>query len=283
MRAIWKGAISFGLVTIPVGLGVATRRSDPAFRTLDERTLTPVRQQFVASGDGEPVPRDKTVKGYEVSKGRFVVVSDEELESVAAERRHTIDLVAFVDSSEIDPVYYDRSYYVEPQEQGRKPYALLVEAMRETKKAALAKLVLSGKEHLALLRPADGMLVLELLFYPEDVRSADDLGAQLRGIELSDAERDMARQLVESLSRPFEPAEFVNQHKQAVMNLVDKKLAGETVVTEAPPEPVAAPDLMSALKASLDQVERTGGDSGQSSKGSNGQKRTRRAKSKSAQ
>ena len=256
MRAIWKGTISFGLVNIPIALGIATQRSDPKFRMLDREHMQPVRQQLFSPARGEVIDRDEIVKGFEVSREQYLPIDDEELEAVAVERRRTIDLVAFVDQSEIDPVFYDRTYYIEPQENAQKPYALLLQAMKETNRAALAKVVLSAKEHLALLRPAGDVLALELLFYPEDVRKADEIAERVRDVEVREAELAMARQLVESLTRPFEPDEFENEHKKAVLELVERKLAGEQVpVAAEAPEPAPVPDLMAALKASLEQAK----------------------------
>ena len=257
MRAIWKGTISFGLVNIPIAIGIATQRSDPKFRTLDGETLQPIRQQLFSPARDEVIDREETVKGYEVSKDRFVVLSDEELESVAVERRRSIDILGFVDIEDVDPVYYDRTYYLAPQENADKPYALLVEAMKETGKAAIGKIVLSSKEHLVLLRPAGNALVVELLFYPEDVRSKDEIDERMEGVKTTKAELEMAKQLIESLAAPFEPGEYENEHKRDLMALIERKLAGEeiTIPPEAPaPEPV--PDLMSALKASLDQAQK---------------------------
>lgn len=263
MRSLWKGTISFGLVNIPISLGVATQRSDPRFRTLDRETLQPIRQQMVAPSTGEVIDREDTVKGYEVAKDQFLPISDEELESVSVERRRTIDLVAFVDAEEVDPVFYDRSYYLDPQEGAQKPYALLLEAMRRTGKAALGKIVLSSREHLALIRPAGDALVVELLFYPEDVRPKDEIEDRVRETEVKDAEVAMAEQLVESLSRGFDPEEFENEHKRAVLALIERKLAGEELPVPAEaPAPAPVPDLMAALKASIDQAKgekRTGG------------------------
>ena len=263
MRSIWKGTISFGLVNIPISLGIATQRSDPKFRTLDRQTLQPIRQQLFSPARGEVVEREETVKGYEVSRDQFLPMSDEELESVAVERRRTIDLVAFVDADEVDPVFYDRTYYIEPQEGAQKPYALLLEALNRTGKAAVGKIVLASKEHLALLRPAGDALVVELLFYPEDVRPKDEIEERVRDTAVQDAELQMATQLVESLARPFTPEEFENEHKREVLALVERKLAGEEapVAAEAP-APTPVPDLMAALKASIDQAKgekRTGG------------------------
>ena len=257
MRSIWKGTISFGLVNIPIALGVATQRSDVKFRTLDAETNQPIRQQMVSTArDDAVVERTETVKGYEVGKGQFVVVTDEELESVAVERRRTIDIVSFIDLDEVDPVYYDRTYYVAPQEAANKPYTLLLQALKETGKAAVGKLVLSSKEHLVLLRPSGDALAIELLFYPEDVRPKDEIEELVHDTKVADAELEMAKQLVESLSRPFEPGEFENEHKRDLMALIEKKLAGEEITMAPEPErrePV--PDLMAALQASLEQAK----------------------------
>ncbi len=256
MRSIWKGTISFGLVNIPVSVGIATQRTDPKFRTLDRETMQPIKQQLFSPGRGEVVPREETVKGYEVSKDRYLPMTDEELEAVAVERRRTIDLVAFVDLEEIDPVFYDRTYYLEPGESAQKPYALLVEAMKRTGKAALGKIVMSSREHVVLLRPAGDTLVAELLFYPEDVRSKAEIDERVGEIEVTDQELTMATQLVESLARPFEPKEFENEHKRELLALIERKLSGEEVPVAAEPAPAEpVPDLMAALKASIDQAK----------------------------
>jgi DNA end-binding protein Ku len=258
MRAIWKGTISFGLVNIPIAIGIAAQRSDPSFRTLDAETLQPIRQQLFSPSrgeGGETIGREETVKGYEISKDHYVVVTSEELESVAVERRRTIDILAFIDAVEVDPVYYDRSYYLQPQDNAEKPYALLLEAMRETGKVAVGKIVLSSKEHLTLLRPSGDSIVIELLFYPEDVRPKDEIEGAVEGVTVSDAERDMAMQLIDSLTREFDPDEFENEHKREVMDLIQAKLAGEEIsVAPEAPEPQPVPDLMTALKASLDEA-----------------------------
>ncbi len=261
MRSIWKGTISFGLVNIPIALGVATQRSDPKFRTLDAESGQPIRQQMVSSArDDAVVERTETVKGYEVGKGQFVVVTDEELDSVAVERRRTIDIVSFIDIEEVDPVYYDRTYYVAPQEAASKPYTLLLEALKETGKAAVGKIVLSSKEHLVLLRPSGDALAVELLFYPEDVRlsTQEEIEEIVHDTKVAKPELDMAKQLVESLSRSFEPGDFENEHKRDLMALIEKKLAGEEIqVAPEPEQREPVPDLMAALQASLDQAKDT--------------------------
>lgn len=290
MRAIWKGTISFGLVNIPVALGIATQRSDPKFRTLDAEELQPIRQQMFSPARGEVITRDDTVKGYEVDKDRFVVITDEELESVAVERRRSIDILSFVDAGEVDPVYFDRTYYLMPQDGADKPYALLLEALSETGKAAIGKLVLSSKEHLVLLRPAGRTLSIELLFYPEDVRSKAEVEERMEGVKTTKAELEMAKQLVDSLTEPFDPDAYENEHKRELMALIERKMAGETieVSAEAPREAELAPDLMSALKASLEQAQKSGDKApakAKKAKASNGSGKKapakRRAKAKS--
>lgn len=259
MRSIWKGTISFGLVNIPIAIGIATQRSDPKFRTLDAEHLQPIKQQLFSPARGDVVAREDTVKGYELSKDHFVVLTDEELDSVAVERRRSIDLLAFVDAEDVDPVYYDRTYYLAPQDNAEKPYALLVEAMKQTGKAAIGKIVLSSKEHLVLLRPSGNTLVVELLFYPEDVRSKAEVEEQMDGVKTTKAELEMASQLVESLSGPFEPDQYENEHKRELMALIERKQAGEEIaIAPEAPAPQAVPDLMSALKASLAQAQEDG-------------------------
>lgn len=259
MRSIWKGTISFGLVNIPIAIGIATQRSDPKFRTLDAEHLQPIKQQLFSPARGDVVAREDTVKGYELSKDHFVVLTDEELESVAVERRRSIDLLAFVEAEDVDPVYYDRTYYLAPQDNAEKPYALLVEAMKETGKAAIGKIVLSSKEHLVLLRPSGNTLVVELLFYPEDVRSKAEIEEQMEGVKTTKAELEMASQLVESLSGPFEPDQYENEHKRELVALIERKQAGEEIaIAPESPAPQAVPDLMSALKASLAQAQEDG-------------------------
>jgi len=283
MRSIWKGTISFGLVNIPIAVGIATQRTDPKFRTLDRETLQPIKQQLFSPGRGEVVPREETVKGYEVSRDQYLPMTDEELEAVAVERRRTIDLVAFVDLEEIDPVFYDRTYYLEPGESAQKPYALLVEAMKRSGKAALGKIVMSSREHVVLLRPAGDTLVAELLFYPEDVRSKAEIDERVGDVEVTDQELAMATQLVESLARPFDPKEFENEHKRELLALIERKLSGEEVTVAAEPAPAEpVPDLMAALKASIDQAKDAPAGPGGSANGKSKPKAKPKAKTAKA-
>lgn len=254
MRAIWNGFISFGLVTIPVSVGLAQQRSDVSFRTLSRETGQPVKQKRWDPDRDVEVGPDDTVKGWEVSKGRYLPVEDSELERFAARQEKTVQILQFVELSEVDPVFFERAYWLEPQERAERPYALLTRAMEQTGRAAMGRFVLSTKEHLVLLRPVDGMLALQTLYYPEDVRLRDkkEIVDRLKDVEVSGDELAMAEQLVEGLAKPFEPAEYPNQTRAALLEFLQAKADGQEV---AEPEEAAAPapviDLMAALKASL--------------------------------
>lgn len=254
MRAIWNGFISFGLVTIPVSVGLAQQRSDVSFRTLSRETLRPVRQKRWDPDRDVEVGPEETVKGWEVSRGRYIPVEESELERFAARQEKTIQILQFVELSEVDPVYFERAYWLEPQERAERPYALLAEAMRRTGRAALGRFVLSTKEHLVLLRPVDGALALQTLYYPEDVRMRDrrEIAERLEGVEVSDEELAMAQQLIEGLAREFDPEAHPNETRRALVEFLEAKAAGEEVpVAEEAPAPAPVVDLMAALKASL--------------------------------
>jgi DNA end-binding protein Ku len=266
MRAIWNGFISFGLVTIPVSVGLAQQRSDVSFRTLSRATGQPVKQKRWDPDRDVEVSPDDTVKGWEVSKGRYLQVEDSELERFAARQEKTVQILQFVELSEVDPVFFERAYWLEPQERAERPYALLTRAMERTGRAAMGRFVLSTKEHLVLLRPTDGVLALETLYYPEDVRLRDkkEIVERLTGVEVSDDELAMAEQLVEGLAKPFDPEAYPNQTRAALLDFLQAKADGQEV---AEPEEEAAPapviDLMAALKASLAASGGGGGDAGE--------------------
>jgi DNA end-binding protein Ku len=254
VRAIWNGFISFGLVTIPVSVGLAQQRSDISFRTLSRETLQPVKQKrWDPERDVEVTP-DETVKGWEVSKGRYLPVEDAELERFAARQEKTIQILGFVELSDVDPVYFERAYWLEPQERAERPYALLIRAMEESGRAAIGRFVLSTKEHLVLLRPAGGILTLETLYYPEDVRIRDqrEISERLEGVEVSKEELAMAEQLVGGLAREFKPDEYPNETRASLLEFLEAKAAGEEIAEpEEVREPAPVVDLMAALKASL--------------------------------
>jgi DNA end-binding protein Ku len=256
VRAIWKGYVSFGLVTIPVGVGLAQERSaDVSFRTLSRATGKPVKQKRWDVDRDVEVTSDDVVKGWEFAKGQYVAVEDEELERFAARQEKTIEILQFVSMADIDPVYYEKAYWLEPQDRAERPYALLVAAMEKTGRAAIGRFVLSTKEHLVLLRPFEGMLTLETLLYPEDVRIRDhkEIVERVAGVDVKDAELEMAEQLVGSLTRPFDPEEYPNETRKSLLEFLDAKAQGHTPVEADEEAPQAAPvvDLMAALKASL--------------------------------
>lgn len=254
MRAIWNGFISFGLVTIPVSVGLAQQRSDVSFRTLSRATMQPVKQKRWDPERDVEVTSDDTVKGWEVSKGRYLPVEDSELERFAARQEKTIQILQFVELAEVDPVYFEKAYWLEPQERAERPYALLARVMEDEGRAALGRFVLSTKEHLVLLRPVDGMLALETLYYPEDIRAKDkgEIVSRLEGVDVSDDELGMARQLVEGLSKPFAPEAYPNETRKALLDFLEAKASGvELAAPEETAEPAPVIDLMAALKASL--------------------------------
>ena len=254
MRAIWNGYISFGLVTIPVAVGIAQQRNDVSFRTLSRSTMRPVKQKrWDPDRDAEVAP-EETVRGYEIAKGTYLPVEDEELERFSAQQEKTIQILQFVDLAEVDPVYFERAYWLEPKERAERPYALLAAAMREKGQAAVGRFVLSTKEHLVLLRAVDGMLALQTLYYPEDVRTRDraEISERLEGVPVNPDELRMAEQLIEGLSRAFDPAAYPNETRRALLEFLEAKAAGQELAAPAEaPEPAPVVDLMAALKASL--------------------------------
>jgi DNA end-binding protein Ku len=263
-RSIWTGAISFGLVTVPVKLYSAVNRKTVRFNQLNAKTGSRINQKRVDASTGDDVDYEDLVKGYEISSDRYVVIEPSELEAVEPKKTKTIDIEDFVDLSDIDPIYYDHPYYLAPAAGGAKPYVLLLQAMRETNKVAIAKVVIRSKESLVAIRPMAEHDVLEMatmLFADEivdpqrldDIPSADDVQTSARELEI-------AGQLVESLATDFEPGKYTDTYREAVLEMIERKAAGEEIAVQPEAEEAApAPDLMSALKASLDAVrERTG-------------------------
>jgi DNA end-binding protein Ku len=266
-RSIWTGAISFGLVTVPVKLYSAVNRKSVRFNQLNGKTGSRIAQKRVDASTGEEVNYEDLVKGYEIATDRYVLIEPEELDSVQPAKTRTIDIEDFVDLAEIDPIFYDHPYYLAPATGGAKPYRLLLEAMRETEKVAIAKVVIRQKESLVAIRALQDHDVLEMatmLFADEvvDPQRLDDI-PDADDVRTNDRELAIAKQLVESLASPFEPERYHDTYREAVLAMIEKKAAGEEiVVAEAEEEAAPAPDLMSALKASLDAVRKTSGDAG---------------------
>src|SRR4051794_26794631 len=251
-RPIWTGSISFGLVNVPIRLITATSAKDVRFNQLHAPDRGRIQQKRVCSVDGEEVPYEEIAKGYELSPGNYVVIDPEELATLDPEASHTIDLEEFVDLDQIDPVYFEKAYYLVPDKRAEKPYALLVEAMARTNKVGLARFVMRTKQYLAALRAKDGALVLSTMLFDDEVVPLADLDGVPEGIELSDREVAMAEQLVSSLATEFEPAKYHDDYRQRVLDLIQAKSEGQVIA--APPVTEAATpvvDLVAALEASL--------------------------------
>jgi DNA end-binding protein Ku len=259
MRTIWNGSISFGLVSIPVGLALATkpaaRQSDVSFRLLHRECRTPIKQKRWCPTHDIEVGPDELVKGWEVAKGEFVIVEEEDLEAIEqSDDSRSIDITRFVPLESVDPIFFDRTYFLAPSDNAaqRRPYVLLLEAMKKTEMAAMGRFVLRGQEHYCLIRPRGEALALETLFLAEDVRSQAEIEEAVESTEVRDQELDLARQVIESLENDFEPEELQSQYRSDLRAMLEAKLAGEEI---SRPEPIAdeAPvvDLMEALRKSV--------------------------------
>ena len=268
MRTIWNGSISFGLVNIPIGLAVATQRSDVAFRTLHRECKTPIKQKRYCPFHERDVEADELVKGWEVVKGEFVVVEEEDLEAIALQRSNSIEILRFVKLEHVDPVYFDRTYYLAPAsaEAQRRPYVLLLEAMKETGMAAVGKFVLWGKENLCLIRPHSDSLALETLFFAEDVRSRNEIEDAVAETEVKKPELDLARQVIESIAGDFDPEEFRNEYREDLRQMLEAKLAGQEIARPEPIPETPVIDLMEALKQSVAETKQPARKAAASSK-----------------
>jgi DNA end-binding protein Ku len=287
MRTTWNGSLSFGLVTIPVGLAPATtpkaRASDVTFRTLHRECGTPIKQKRWCPVHDREVPSEELVKGWEVSKGQFVIVEDADLEAIAQrDTSRAIEISRFVPLVDVDPLYFDRTYFLAPSsaEAQRRPYVLLLDAMKETGMAAIGRMVIRGNENFVLIRPRGDALALETLFLAEDVRSQAEIDEAVEAIDVKEPELELARQLIDSLVGEWEPTDLQSEYRQNLRELLEAKLAGEEI---AMPEPVAdAPvvDLMEALKKSVAASKSRSGDGAKPSNGKKAAPRKRAAAGK---
>jgi DNA end-binding protein Ku len=254
-RAIWSGAISFGLVNIPVKLYSAVSRKTVRFHQIDAESGQRIRQQRVNPGSGEEIPYEQIVKGYEISPDRYVTITPEELESLEPQKTRTIDIEEFVDLEQIDPIYYDHPYYLVPDKGAGKAYKLLLDAMDEADKVAIARVVIRSKENLVALRSHQGAITMETMLFPDEViqpDSIEELSAVDGDVKTTKRELDMAKQLIESLSGDFDPSGYRDEYRERVLDLIERKAAGETITIEAPAaEKKEVPDLMAALEASI--------------------------------
>jgi DNA end-binding protein Ku len=266
-RAIWTGAISFGLVTVPVKLYSAVDRKSVRFHQLSGKTGVRVAQKRVDPQTDEEVPYQDIVKGYEIAPDRYVKIEPAELDSLEPKKTKTIEIEEFVELSQIDPIYYDHPYYLAPGTGGAKPYRLLLEAMEETGRVAIARVVIRSKEQLVAVRPMGIALGMATMLFPDEVLPPDRLDEVVESANTKTTKRelDIAKQLIESLAGDFEPDKFRDTYRDEVLALIERKAEGKEIAVQPPAEEVRAPapDLMSALKASLDAVRAAGdGDGG---------------------
>lgn len=249
-RSMWKGAISFGLVTIPVAVYPATEEKSLKFNQLHDADMGRIRYKRVCAVDGEEVEFEHIVKGYEIEKDRYVVITDEDLDAVPVESSRAIDIQQFVDLDEIDPILFKKSYFLVPDETGAKAYALLRKALSDENKVGIAKVSFRDKEHLAALRFKDRVFVLETMFWPDEIRAAEfdtvDSDEKVRENEV-----DMAKALIENLTEPWNPEAFTDEYREALLEIVERKVAGEPIEAPAEAPPARVVDLMDALKASV--------------------------------
>jgi DNA end-binding protein Ku len=256
-RSIWTGTISFGLVTVPVKMYSAVNRKTVRFHQLNKATGARIAMRRVDPSTGDEVAYEDIVKGYELSPDRYVLIEPEELESLDPAKTKTIEIQDFVDLAEIDPVFYDHPYYLAPAAGGAKPYKLLLEAMRQTGRVGIAKVVIRSKEQLVALRPMEGdVLGMATMIFADELVDPDRIDELGGDVELNERELDIAKQLVESLAADFEPGQYRDTYRDEVLNLIERKAAGEEIAVQPQVEEAApVPDLMAALKASLDAAK----------------------------
>jgi DNA end-binding protein Ku len=256
-RAIWKGSISFGLVNIPIALYPATRREELKFRLLRKTDLSPVNYKRVAEKDGKEVPWDQIVKGYEYEKGKYVVLQDEDFQRVDIEATQTVDIQDFVELDEIDPIFFYKPYYLEPQKGGDKAYALLRDALKDSKKVGVAKVVIKTREYLAGVKPEDGALVLELMHFADELADTSKLHIPKK-VEVGKREMTMAKSLIDSMSSKWNPEKYKDDYREALMEVIEEKVeAGGKEIEEKPkkaPKPTKVIDLVSVLQKSLEET-----------------------------
>src|ERR1700746_727630 len=256
-RAIWKGSISFGLVNIPIALYPATRREELKFRLLRKNDLSPVNYKRLAEKDGKEVPWNRIVKGYEYEKGKYVVLKEENFQRVDLEATQTVDIQDFVDQREIDPIFFYKPYYLEPQKGGDKAYVLLHETLAKTGKVGIAKVVIKTRQYLAGVKAQDGVLVLELMHFAEELAESDKLRLPKK-IEPGKREINMAKALIDSMSSKWNPKKYHDDYREALMEVIEEKVeAGGKEIEEKPkkaPKPTKIIDLVSVLRKSLEQT-----------------------------
>jgi DNA end-binding protein Ku len=252
--SVWSGYLTFGLISIPVRLFSGARSSGISFHQLHRDDLTRVKQQLICPAENKVLERSEIVKGYEYRKNEYVVVEPEEIKQIEPKTAKNMEIIEFVKTTEVDPVYFDSSYYMMPEEAGRRPYALLTKALEQSKYVGIAKLTMHNREYTVFLRPHEGGLMLHTMYYEEEVRKVEGFGAP--DVELKDAEVKVAHQLIEALAAEWEPEKFKDDFQENLKNLIQTKLEGGTITAVEKPKKMApVVDLMAALKQSLAQME----------------------------
>jgi DNA end-binding protein Ku len=257
MRAIWKGSISFGLVNIPIALYPATRKEEMKFRMLRKTDLSPINYKRVAEKDGKEVPWDQIVKGYEYEKGKYVILKEEDFQRVDLEATQTVDIQDFVDLEEIDPMYFYKPYYLEPQKGGDKAYVLLRDSLKDTNKIGIAKVVIKTRQYLAGVKPEDAVLILELMHFADELADPSKLHVPKK-LDAGKREMDMAKALIGSMASKWDPEKYHDDYREAVMKVIEEKVEhGGEEIEEKPrkaPKPTKVIDLVSVLQQSLDKA-----------------------------
>ena len=267
-RALWTGAISFGLVNVPVRMYSAIDEHNLHFNYIHEKDGSRIGYEKVCKEEGKPVPEDEIVKAFEWEKGEYVPMRDEDFEKAQEDTYKSIDIRDFVDYDDIDPIYFERTYFLGPQEGAEKVYALLVRAMEESGRAAIAKYVMRDRQNLGCLRAADGVLVLEKMYFADEIRSSDGIAPDVKKGDVDKREVEMAQALIDKLYGPFEPEQYEDTYRDTLCEIIKAKREGETIEAPEPEKSKAPPDLMAALQASLD----AGGNRGGKEKAKGGKK-----------
>jgi DNA end-binding protein Ku len=258
-RALWKGAVSFGMVSIPIKMYTATEEKDISFNQLHKKDHERIRYQRYCPADDEVVELSDIVKGYEISPGQYVVLENEDFEKVPVDTTRTIEITDFVPADQIDPIYYQKTYYLEPEKVGAKPFALLREVLKDSRLVALAKVTLRQKEQLATLRLYNNVIALETMFYSDEIRPTEEFDVPEAG-KISDRELQMAKSLVEMLTNDFEPEKYHDNYRDALLELIEQKAEGQEISRPAAPAVSKVTDLMEALRASVENARRERGD-----------------------
>jgi len=259
MHTLWKGSISFGLVNIPVKMYAATEEKNVRFRLLHKECRTPIKTVRTCTHCGKEVPWEEVVKGFEYAEGQFVVLENEELQALMPDKNRAIEILDFVELKDIDPIYFDKTYYLGAQDANNKAYALLRQALKNTGKIGVAKVTIRSKQSLAVIRVYDQCLVMETIHYPDEVRDAKQVPFVPEEVQLPERELTMAEQLIEQLTTPFDPSQYQDEFRLSVQEAVEKKINDEQIVEAPARKPEKVVDLMEALQASLEATKKAKG------------------------